>query len=231
MGLLLGFAMAEADAPQLLDVVVSDDLAEKLRLYPLPETVEDADMNMSEVALAFDTTVNTVAKWVRDGMPVAREGGNGTAYVLRLSHCWAWRRAREAEAANRNRHNEAQISLLRAEFLGVDIDNPAAQLSAKERRELAEADMRWSEAQRRRRQLVQVGDVLDLLESMGKIVRDGIEAMPDRLERELDLNPVQVAAVARIGSDILTAIADRIAEEELQNADLGEADFGSDLLV
>lgn len=61
-------------------------------------------------------------------------------------------------------------------------------MTPKERRELAEADMRWSEAQRRRRQLVQIGDVFDLLEGIGKIVRDGVEAMPDRLERELELN-------------------------------------------
>lgn len=73
--------------------------------------------------------------------------------------------------------------------------------------------------------------MLDLLESIGKIVRDGVEAMPDRLERELDLNPVQVAAVVRIGSDILTAIADRIEESELQDPDLAEADFGSSLLI
>lgn len=224
--------MSDADtAPPLLDVVIDDELAEKLRLFPLPANVSDADMNQSEVAQAFGTTVNTVGKWIKDGMPVARDGGNGTAYVLRLSHCWAWRKARDADAASRNKHNENQISLLRAEFLGVELDSQAAKLSAKERRELAEADMRWSEAQRRRRQLVQIGDVLDLLESLGKIVRDGVEAMPDRLERELDLNPVQVASVARIGSDILTAIADRIHESELQDAEIGEADLGGSLLI
>lgn len=232
MGLLLGFGMAETDVlPSLLDVVIGDDLAKMLRQFPLPAGVSDADMNQSEIAQALDTTVNTVAKWVKEGMPVAREGGNGMPYVLRLSHCWAWRKSREAEADSRNRHNENQISLLRAEFLGVDIGSQAAQLTPKERRELAEADMRWSEAQRRRRQLVQIGDVLDLLEGIGKIVRDGVEAMPDRLERELDLSPVQVASVARIGSDILTAISDRIEESELQDNEIAEADFGSDLLI
>ncbi len=224
--------MADDDsAPALLDVEISDELAVLLQRYPLPAGVSDADMNQSEIAQALSTTVNTVAKWIKENMPVAREGGNGSAYVLRLSHCWAWRKGREAEVASRDRHNENQISLLRAEFLGVTVDSPAAQLTAKERRELAEADMRWSEAQRRRRQLAQVGDVLDLLESLGKIVRDGIEAMPDRLERELDLSPDHVAAVVRIGSDILTAIADRIAESELHDPDLPDADFGSGLLI
>ncbi|MBT0779561.1 terminase small subunit [Paracoccus sp. pheM1] len=232
MGLLLGSdAPAPDDAPKLLDVEVDDDLAEKLRRFPLPEGVLDADMNQEEIAQALSTTVNTVSKWIRDGMPVAQVGGNGRAYVLRLSHCWAWRHAREAEAETRSRHNENQINLLRAEFLGVDVNNPAAQLSAKERRELAEADMRWSEAQRRRGQLVPLTDVIELLESVGKIVRDGIESMPDRLERELDLAPPEVAAVGRIGADILSAIADRIDEEELQGRDLPDVEPGARLLI
>lgn len=232
MGLLLGFAMMdETGTAALLPVEIDDDLAPLLRAHPLPAMVSDADMNQEEIAQAFGTTVNTVAKWIREGMPVAQVGGNGRAYVLRLSHCWAWRKSREAEAAQRSRHNEAQISLLRAEMLGVEIDSPAAQMSAKERRELAEADMRWSEAQRRRRQLVPLPDVLELLESLGKIVRDGLEAMPDRLEREIDLSPSQVSAVARIGSDLLTAWADCIEERELRDREVGEADLSENLLI
>lgn len=232
MGLLLGSGMMDQDQPpQLLPVEVDDELAHQLRRFPLPETILDADMNQEEIGRAFDTTVNTVSKWIRDGMPVAQVGGNGRAYVLRLSHCWAWRMAREAEADQRNRHNENQISLLRAEFLGVEVGDQAAQLSAKERRELAEADMRWSEAQLRRRRLVQRTDMVDLLESIGKIVRDGLEGMPDRLERELDLSPAQVAVVDRIGKDILTAIADRIEEEELTGRDIDDTDIGARLLI
>lgn len=217
--------------PQLLPVEIDDDLAQLLRRFPLPESILDADMNQEEIARAFDVSVNTIAKWIREGMPVAQVGGNGRPYILRLSHCWAWRMAREAEADLRNRHNENQISLLRAEFLGVEIGDQAAQLSAKERRDLAEADLRWSEAQLRRRRLVQRADMVDLLESIGKIVRDGMEGMPDRLERELDLTPAQVAVVDRIGKDILTAIADRIEEEELTGRDIDDSDFGARLLI
>ncbi|MBK4216126.1 terminase small subunit [Paracoccus caeni] len=217
------------DPPQLLPVEVDDDLAQMLRRFPLPETVLDADMNQEEIARALDVTVNTISKWIRDGMPVAQVGGNGRAYILRLSHCWAWRMAREADTEQRNRHNENQISLLRAEALGVTVGDQAAQLSARERRELAEADMRWSEAQLRRGKLAPVADLIDLLESIGKIVRDGLEGMPDRLERELDLNAVQVAAVDQIAKDILTAIADRIEEEEL--GDVADVDLGARLLI
>lgn len=229
---MLGFGMSHQDEPpQLLPVEIDDELAEMLHRFPLPETILDADMNQEEIAQAFGSTVNTVSKWIREGMPVAQTGGNGRAYVLRLSHCWAWRKAREADAEKRNRHNENQISMLRAEFLGVEVHDPAAQLSAKERRELAEADMRWSEAQMRRRRLVPLEDVVELLESLGKIVRDGLESMPDRLERELDLTPAQVAAVGNIGADILSGIADRIEEAELHDRDVSDPDMNTRLLI
>lgn len=232
MGLLLGFGMSEQDElPTLLPVEIDDALAQLLHRFPLPDTILDADMNQEEIAQAFGTTVNTVAKWIRDGMPVAQVGGNGRAYVLRLSHCWAWRKGREADAAHRNRHNENQISMLRAEFLGVEVDNEAATLSGKERRELAEADIRWSAAQLNRRRLVPLDDVLELLESIGKIVRDGLESMPDRLERELDLTAVQVATVGNIGSDILTTIADRIEEAELRERDVPDVDYNARILI
>lgn len=229
---MLGSGMSHQDEPpQLLSVEIDDDLADLLRRFPLPETILDADMNQEEIAQAFGTTVNTVSKWIRDGMPVAQVGGNGRPYVLRLSHCWAWRKAREADAERRSRHNENQISMLRAEFLGVEVGDQAAQLTAKERRELAEADMRWSEAQMRRRRLVPIEDIVDLLEGLGKIVRDGLESMPDRLERELDLTPAQVAVVAKIGADVLSGIADRIEAEELQDRDVADPDLGARLLI
>ncbi|WP_158966239.1 terminase small subunit [Chachezhania sediminis] len=219
------------EAPPLLDVAVDDDLLKLLRKYPLPAKLADTDMNQEEIGQAFDVSVNTVSKWIREGMPVAQVGGNGRAYVLRLSHCWAWRRSIEADSAARTKHNENQISMLRAELLGVEIDSQAAQLSARERRELAEADMRWSEAQRKRRQLVPLTDVLDLLEALGRIVRNGIEAMPDRLERELDLTPAQVAAVKRAGDDMLTTWADEIDEAELRERDVADAELGASLMI
>ncbi len=232
MGLLLGFPMTDGtEAPPLLDVAVDDDLLKLLRKYPLPAKLADTDMNQEEIGQAFDVSVNTVSKWIREGMPVAQVGGNGRAYVLRLSHCWAWRRSIEADSAARTKHNENQISMLRAELLGVEIDSQAAQLSARERRELAEADMRWSEAQRKRRQLVPLTDVLDLLEALGRIVRNGIEAMPDRLERELDLTPAQVAAVKRAGDDMLTTWADEIDEAELRERDVADAELGASLMI
>lgn len=205
----------------LIAVDVSDELAALVRRFPLPHGVEDADMNQEELAAALSTTVNTLAKWIKnDGMPVAQEGGPGKPYILRLSHCWAWKRARDADIDSRARHNKDQIARLQADFLGLEVDDPLSLMSAKQRRELADADIAYSRAKQLRRQLVRLEDVVELLESLFTTMRDGIEAMPDRLERELSLRPDQVGVVQRVGSDVLKAMAERIEEAELKDQDV-----------
>lgn len=213
------------EAPDLIAVDVDARLAELLARFPLPPGVADADCNQEEIAQALNTTVNTVAKWIKaEGMPVAEAGGNGRAYTLRLSHCWAWRKAREAEIDLRSRHNKAQVTALQASFLGLAMDDPQAQMTPRQRQEAANADIAWSRAAQMRRQLVPLSELVDLLDAMMKIMRDGIEAMPDRLERELGLRPDQVQAVVLVGADILRAMAERIEEAELSERDVPDVE-------
>ncbi len=215
----------EHTPPELLAVEIDPELRAMLDRFPLPTGVQDADCNQEEIAQALNTTVNTVAKWIKqDGMPVAQAGGNGKAYVLRLSHCWAWRMARDADVDQKNRHNRAQVAAMQASFLGLDLDDPQAQMTAKQRRETADADIAWSRAAHLRRQLLPLADVVDLLESVCKVMRDGIEAMPDRLERELGLRPEQVQAVVRIGNDVLQTMAEKIEGAELQERDVPDVE-------
>lgn len=214
--------MADLDhTVDLIAVDISDELAVLLRRFPLPPSVQDADMNQEELAAALSTTVNTLGKWIKnDGMPVAQSGGLGRPYIMRLSHCYAWKKARDAELDLRSRHNKDQISRLQAEFLGLEVDDPLSLMTPKQRRELADADIAYSRAKQLRRQLVRLEDVVDLIESLFSAMRDGIEAMPDRLERELSLRPEEVAVVQRVGSDVLTAMAERIEEAELNEKDV-----------
>ncbi len=70
-----------------------------------------------------------------------------------------------------------------------------------------------------------------MLENVFKIIRDGIESMPDRLERELGLRPEQVAMVVRISSDILQQMSEEIEAAELREKDIADVDIDHRLLV
>lgn len=233
-----------AETERLAPIKASDDLARVLAAHPLPHGVPDVDMNQAEVAQAMGVTTNTVGKWVArsvlagewreaeaDFLPIVEAGGPGRPYVIRLSHVWAWSaNRRDLEAARQDRVRSAQLAL-QAQFLGVDTDSLGDGLDHKKRRELAEADMIVNRAAIMRRQLVGLDEVTDLMESVLRIVRDGVEGMPDRLERELGLRSEQVALVNRIGDDILSGIAEAIEEAELRERDISDVEIGEQLVI
>lgn len=200
--------------------------------HPLPKGVPDADMNQADMAAALQVTVNTLGKWVDDdSFPVAQRGGMGKPYILRLSHCWAWKQARDAQEQVRRAHNQNAIDKLNAHFLGLDLEGDGATLSAKDRRALAEADLVHSRAAHMRRQLVRLEEVVDLLESVFSIMRNGIEGMPDRLERELGLKPEQVDLVDRLGADILNTVVQKIEDAELEERNIADVQPSNQLLI
>ncbi|MEP2782333.1 MAG: DUF1441 family protein [Pseudoruegeria sp.] len=215
----------------LLPSEVSENLAGWLREYPMPAGVPDADMNQEELGLALDVSVNTIGKWVREGMPVVQEGGAGKAYVLRLSHCFAWKKARDEAETARSKHNRQAIEKMQASFLGLDVDDSGVQLTAKQRKELADADFAHSRAAKARRTLVPLQEVVDLLESVLKATRDSMEILPDRLERELGLEAEQIEIVKRIGADVLNNMHDQIEQAELAERSIADADLDTRLLV
>ncbi|WP_243612939.1 DUF1441 family protein [Shimia aestuarii] len=222
---------------ELAEVEVSGAMRKMIERYPLPDGVEDADVTIEGAAQALNVSVNTVSKWIRqrepgvEAFPVVEQGGMGKSYVLRLSHVFAWKQARDVASAERDRHAQTQIERMQAQFLGLDVDQDGQVLSAKERKALAEADFHHSRAAQMRRQLVPLDEMTDLLESVFAAVRNGVEGMPDRLERELDLKPEEVAMAQRIGSDILSEIAQKIEEAELEERDLADVEIGSRLLI
>jgi len=228
--------------PAAVHVSASSALRQILLDHPLPEGVPDADMNQTEIAAALNVSVNTVGKfvarsvlaeeWENEGQfPVIEQGGMGRAYVIRLSHAWAWSQHRSASEADRDRRSRQAIEAMQATFLGIDLDDQGAVLDPKTRRAMAEADILHSKAAALRRRLVELEEMTELLESVFGIVRDGIEAMPDRLERELGLKPEQVSRVVRIGDDVLQAIIERIEEAELRERDISDVEIHDRLLV
>lgn len=226
----------------LVSVDVSADLAAVLAQFPLPAAVPDEDMNQAEIAGAFNVSVNTVGKWVSRSvqsqdwsraaasfLPVIETGGPGRAYVLRLSHVWAWKQLEAHDRAARDRQvSDAQMRM-QAAFLNLDLDSSEPVLSPDQRRKIAEADLMVSRAAKERRQLVRLVEVVELMESVMSIVRNGVEGMPDRLERELSLRPEQLDLVRRVGDDILHGIAQAIEDAELSERDLADVQVNEQL--
>lgn len=224
--------MDDTAETELMEVEVSDELRQLLRKFPLPAGVPDMDMNQHEMAKALGVTTTTMGKWLlAPGFPIAQDGGQGKPYVLRLSHCHAWRESRKASEEARDARVRESIEKMQATFLGLDLDDQGAMLTVKDRRALAEADIIYSKAAQMRRQLVQLEELVDMLENVFKIIRDGIESMPDRLERELGLRPEQVAMVVRISSDILQQMSEEIEAAELREKDIADVDIDHRLLV
>jgi len=226
----------------LSGVDASDELNAILGRYPLPAGVPDADMTQADLAAAMNTSVNTVGKWLTVAVtafdwrevrqfPVVEFGGPGKPYVLRLSHAWAWKQNRDSEDRAMSQRSQDAIQAMQASFLNIDIGEDGAVLDPKMRRELAEADLRHSQAAKQRRQLVRLDEIVDLMEAVFAIIRNGIEGMPDRLERELGLKPGEVELVNRVGDDILNKIAEAIEDAELCERDLADVDFGERMLI
>lgn len=188
-----------------------------LRRHPLPEGVEDADMNRGQLAQAFGVSTNTIDKWRVDGMPVEQEGTNGTSYVFRLSHCWAWREARVADERAVKAAGDNSAHQLRMHFLGIKEDDGRVVLSASQRIAELEAELKFNKAARDRRELIHVAEVEPLLGSLMGEFRAGVQGLPDWAERELGLTPAQVTTMIAYCDEILNGTAKRIEAFHLMN--------------
>ena len=94
------------------------DVAVLVEQYPLPKTVDDVVLNRDDLAQAMGVSINTVSQWIGNGMPVLQEGGNGKAYELRLSQCWAWRQATQAAEERRSAEISKAVQAMRLELVG-----------------------------------------------------------------------------------------------------------------
>lgn len=181
------------------------EIAKLVEDYPLPEGVEDVVMNREELADALATSVNSVSAWINAGMPVLQEGGNGKAYELQLSHCWAWRQAKRREEDLRSDQVKRAQAALRLALVGGESGDSIEALDPKTRREIIAAQREQEAFQRDRNQLLKREDVQECLVELLAMVRDVMEAAPDRVERVVDLPPKAV--------DELVGICDGIVEE------------------
>jgi phage terminase Nu1 subunit (DNA packaging protein) len=171
---------------------VTFDLEQALRDHPLPAGVEDAVLNLKQLATAMSVSAPTLDKWRDQGLPVRSAGQNGREYEFLLSECYAWRKHRDAQlqarrdAANRSAE---QIALLFRNDQEAEQDGPV--LTAKDIEEEARADYQRQRAAEMRGELVRTARVREVMEDILVQFRTTLETLPDYAERQFGLNPAQ----------------------------------------
>lgn len=163
-------------------------------------------LNRAQIAQIFNVSENTIDKWRARGMPVEVEGGNGVAYGFLFSACKAWHDEVQAAAAAEKKAAEDFVAQQRMAFLGLDSADKNAGLTPAQRRELAQAELVWMQAAERRRSLVQLDEVVDLLDAVFSELRAGLDGQPDFLEREFSLTGDQVECIVHYNDEILRSI-------------------------
>lgn len=177
-------------------------------------------LNRAQIAQIFNVSENTIDKWRSRGMPVEVEGGNGVPYGFLFSACKAWHDEAQASAAAEKKAAEDFVAQQRMEFLGLDRKDKNAGLSPAQRRELAQAELVWMQAAERRRSLVQVDEMVDLLDLIFTELRAGLDGQPDWLEREFALSGADVERVVTYNDEVLRSI--KAAIEAAALGDPGE---------
>ncbi|PHS21748.1 MAG: hypothetical protein COA84_15145 [Robiginitomaculum sp.] len=184
--------------------------------WPLPEGVVDTTMNRAELSQYMDVSINTIDAWMKAGLPVFEEGGNGKAYTFMLGDCAKWRHERDETAKTRKLTASSAIEARQRAFLNFGEMDLVGPMSAKERREAALADLDYNRAALQRRELCRMSDVVTLIEDIFLIVREEADALPDRLEREMGLEPAQIDTLVEQMDGMLSSMVMRIEQSQLE---------------
>ncbi|WP_428516294.1 hypothetical protein [Roseovarius sp.] len=182
--------------------------------FPLPEGVSDELFNMTQIAKAMNTSTVTITRWIDQGFPIHQKGGNGQAYEFRLSHCYAWRMWREqSDAADRARKDEL-AGQLAMQFLGGEEEagHLKTQLSPKEMKAHLEVEMVRNQAALQREELVKKAHVERVLEGVLITFRQAMTNLPDYMEQEFSLSPIQVEKAEKYCDSLLHDIRLQMSE-------------------
>lgn len=179
--------------------------------FPLPASVPDALVNKKLLAKALDVSPTTIDAWELDGLPIHQKGTNGRAYLIRLSVAYAWRMDRDATEEAFRRQGEDAVEQLRLELLGgTSADLARAALSPRERKEALDVERAYILAAAARREFIRAEEVATAFEAIFSAIRDGLDATPDRIGRELDLDGEAIERVQTILDSVLITAREEI---------------------
>jgi phage terminase Nu1 subunit (DNA packaging protein) len=180
--------------------------------YPLPAGAIDCVMTREELAESLAVSLPTITEWIGKGMPVKERGGQGKAYELQLSHCWAWRQAWKANEDLRSDQVKRAQAAMRLALVGGSSGDSLESLDPKTRREILAVQIEQERFQRERNELLKRDDVSETLDNLFGMIRDTLESAPDRIERKEALSPKVTSALVDICDELVNEMARRIAE-------------------
>lgn len=180
--------------------------ADLVAAWPLPDGVPDATVNKVQLAQAMSVSDTTVSAWLRAGLPYVEAGTNGRSYQFRLAVAYAWvMRRRAEEEASRSAGDRAAAQLQLA-LLGGEAAQGAGTgegLSVSDQRKLLELELVRTQAARARGELIARADVVEGFEAVFAALRDALDALPDRLGRELGVSGREMERIEAACDDAL----------------------------
>lgn len=186
------------------------DEADLVARYPLPEGVPDAIVNKTQLETALGVSGVTVAAWIRKGLPCEQEGTNGRAWQFRLSIAYAWNAARQADERARDAEAESAAKQLALALVGDDGLGADSGLSIAEQRQILELQHVHAIAARDRGELIRRPQVVEGFEEVFGAIRDSLDALPDRLGREIGVEGRDLERIERACDDVLAEAGRKI---------------------
>ncbi|MBF0270330.1 MAG: DUF1441 family protein [Alphaproteobacteria bacterium] len=185
--------------------------------------------NLSETARFFGITDPTLKRWIEDGCPVEKKGGNGVSWELDLRKVADWRRGLEAEEQRKLLDRAESDAQLRLELLGGDQlpeftdDGGLGKLSARGRAEIIRAEMDKVKLSQLRRTLVPADEVRADQVRLFALIRDRMRSLPDDLGHRFGLMPEQVDEALHMIDEMLDDLATDIESMPSLKRDLADA--------
>lgn len=183
------------------------DEAALVASYPLPDGVPDALVNKSQLEVGLGVSQTTISTWLRrpeNPLPFESAGANGRSYQFRLSVAFAWMRQMRADEEAARAVGDAAAQQLQLSLLGGETASASnGKMTLADQRKVMELEVIRTGAARQRGELVRRDDVVTAFEEVFAAMRDALDALPDRLGRELGLEGRELEKCQTACDDVL----------------------------
>lgn len=179
------------------------EIAALIERFPLPAGVPDAVLNKRELSDFFGISLPTLDAWIADGLPAKVEGTNGRQWEFQASAAWAWKCNRDEGDRIKSTEAQAAIAAMRLALIGGKSGNSIQSLPPKERQQLYDVEASYERLKRERHQSLDRDEVSHVLNDLLRMVRDGVSALPDTLERVASLDGKAVSATIEACDELL----------------------------